>query len=238
MASASDEEWAATEHTVPGVGRRARPRRRGWAVGRHEDADELARAVAAGDAHAALPLLLDRYGRVVYHYCRRMLGNAVEGDDVSQVVFVQAFEVIERRQRVDNMRAYLLGIARYRCLDQLVVRRSAPILVDTDELERMLEREAPRDSPTLDPRMCEALEECLDELDPRSRTVLLLRFQDDLPYAEISLLTGDRPGALRVRVARALRMLRRSLERRNIRFEVPDGEPNLRSGHLVSSATR
>jgi RNA polymerase sigma-70 factor, ECF subfamily len=221
-----DEEWAATEHSAPGVGRCARPRQR--AASCDDATDELARAVAAGDARRALPLLIDRYGLVVYHYCRRMLSDGDDGDDVSQIVFLHAFEVIQRRQPIDNLRAYLLGIARYRCLDRLAVRRSAPILIDAHELERTLDSEALAACPTSDPRMSEALDESLDELDPRSRTVLLLRFQDGLSYAEISQLTGDRPGALRVRVARALRLLRRSLERREIWFDA-DSAPGRRS---------
>ncbi len=220
-----DDEWGATEHTSPGVGHCARPGER--AASCDEGADELARAVAAGDARAALPLLIDRYGHVVYHYCRRMLSDGDDGDDVSQIVFLHAFEVIQRRQSIDNLRAYLLGIARYRCLDRLAMRRCAPILIDTEELERAVEYMAlPDDSLTSDPRLTEALDEALDALEPRSRTVLLLRFQDGLSYAEISQVTGDRPGALRVRVARALRGLRRSLERREIWFEAPDTAPD------------
>ena len=190
--------------------------------------------MAAGDARAALPLLIERYGLVVYRYCRRMLSDRSDGDDVSQIVFIHAFEVIQRRHPIDNLRAYLLGIARHRCLDRLAVRRSAPIPIDTRELERTLESDAPGDCPTSDPRICQALDECLDGLDPRSRTALLFRFHDGLAYAEISRLTGDRPGALRVRVGRALRMLRRSLERRQIRFGAPDSDPSRRSGDPVS----
>ncbi len=44
--------------------------------------------------------------------------------------------------------------------------------------------------------------------------VLLLRFRDQLSSEAISKLTGDRPGSLRVRVARALRALRSGLEKR------------------------
>jgi len=107
------------------------------------------------------------------------------------------------------------------------MRRCAPLLIDTEELERAAECMAlPDESLTSDPRLSEALDEALDELDPRSRTVLLLRFQDGLSYAEVSQLTGDRPGALRVRVARALRILRRSLEEREICFDAPDSAPD------------
>jgi Sigma-70 region 2 len=85
---------------------------------------------------------MQRYGLSVYRYCRRMLGADADGDDVSQIVFMQAFEAIQRRAAVHDAGAWLLGIARNRCL------------------------------------------------------------------------TGDEPGALRVRVARALTALRRCMDRK------------------------
>ena len=171
-------------------------------------------AIRAGDAHAALPLLMDRYGVTVYRYCRRMLGIDADGHDVSQIVFLQAFEWIQRRKPVDNVRAWLLGIARNRCMDRLNNRRRGPLLLDEEELERVTDDDAPGEPPLDDPRAREVLDTCLDSLDARSRAVVLLRFHDELSYDAISRLTGDTPGALRVRVARALTALRRCMERK------------------------
>jgi len=171
-------------------------------------------ALAAGDAQAALPLLMDRHASSVYAYCRRMLGVDADGDDVSQIVFMQAFEAIRRGARVDKVRAWLLGIARHRCLDRLAGRRRGPVLVATEDLERAIDADAPAEAPALDPGASQALDECLDALGARSRVVVLLRFHDQLSYEAISELTGDRPGALRVRVARALPALRGCLEKK------------------------
>jgi RNA polymerase sigma-70 factor (ECF subfamily) len=171
-------------------------------------------ALRAGDAHVALPLLMDRYGVAVYRYCRRMLGLDADGDDVSQTVFMQAFEAIQRRAPVENVRAWLLGIARNRCIDRLNRRRRGPVLVEEEELERATGDDGPREPPPGDPRAREVLDACLDKLDARSRAVVLLRFHDELSYESISRLTGDTPGALRVRVARALTALRHCMEKK------------------------
>jgi RNA polymerase sigma factor (sigma-70 family) len=179
-----------------------------------EDERRVAAALRAGDAHAALPLLMDRYGVTVYRYCRRMLGLDADGDDVSQTVFMQAFEAIQRRAQVENVRPWLLGIARNRCIDRLNGRRRGPLLVEEEELERATDDEGPHEPPLDDPRARHALDDCLDGLDARSRTVVLLRFHDELSYESISRLTGDTPGALRVRVARALTALRRCMEKK------------------------
>jgi RNA polymerase sigma factor (sigma-70 family) len=179
-----------------------------------EDPEELliARHLESGDAGAALPLLMDRHGATVYRYCRRMLGEDADGDDVSQIVFLQAFEAIRKCPRIENVRAWLLGIARHRCLDRLERRKRGPVPVESAELERALDAESNAELLVRDPGTSRALEECLDGLDRRSRAVVLLRFHDQLSYEDIGKLTGDRPGALRVRVARALSALRRCLE--------------------------
>lgn len=184
-------------------------------MGDRDDEDRrIAEAMAAGDARTAVPLLMDRYGERIYSYCRRMLGSDAEADDASQMVFLQAFEAIERRAQVDNPGAWLRGIARHRCLDGIDRRHRDPLLLDEAELQRMIDARAAAGSQLLDPRLQQLLDECLDALDARSRTAVLLRHHDHLSYEEIGGKTGDKPGALRVRVARALRVLRDCLEKK------------------------
>lgn len=182
------------------------------------DPDErrLVAALDARDADVALALLVERHGETVYRYCRRMLGNDADGDDVSQIVFLQAFEGIKGLTRVENARAWLLGIARHRCLDRLRSKRRGLLPVEQETLQSMLDQEAPREASFTDSRARKALDECLDGLEPRSRLVLLLRFHDELSYDEISRLTSDNAGALRVRVTRALPALRDCLESKGV----------------------
>jgi RNA polymerase sigma-70 factor (ECF subfamily) len=186
-------------------------------AGGGDDVDaRLARALAAGRAEEALELMVHAYGDGVYRYCRRVLGSDEEGDDVSQVVFVQAYEALRGGTRIDAARAWLFGVARHRCLDRLKARRRAPLAVEDDALARAVEAAAPAPVELADPRAARALDECLDRLDERSRAAVMLRFHDELAYEEISALTGDRPGALRVRVARALPALKSCLEGKGV----------------------
>lgn len=185
--------------------------------GAAEDAEaRVAEHLAAGRAGAALELLVATHGEAIYGYCRRMLGSDAEGDDVSQIVFVQAYEALRGGTRVAAPRAWLFGIARHRCLDRLKARRRAPVPVADDALSRSVDAAALPPADLTDPRAVRALDECLDRLDARSRAVLLLRFHDELDYEEISAVTGDRPGALRVRVSRALPALRDCLEGKGV----------------------
>jgi RNA polymerase sigma-70 factor, ECF subfamily len=176
--------------------------------GRLEDGEVGGLAGAAASADRTVEALVEAFGEVVFRYCRRMLGDDADADDAAQTVFLQAFEARNSLERVENVRGWLLGIARHRCLDRLRARRRAPVAADELTFGRALEAIAAEPAELLDPRALRALDDCLDALDHRSRAVVVLRYHDQLPYDEIGRLTGDRAGALRVRVTRALAALR------------------------------
>ena len=171
---------------------------------------DLAAALEAGDDALAMEILVKLHGEHVYRYCRRMLGN--DADDISQTVYMQVFADLERLRHVHCTRAWLLGIARHRCLDHLKSIRRRPQFLDHDDLCAIADLHPAASIPATNPRLRQILDARLDDLDPRSRTVLVLRFHHDLSYEEIGALTSDTPGALRVRAVRALAALRRCFE--------------------------
>ncbi len=172
-----------------------------------------------GDAvsvRVQVELLAGEYGQEIYRRCRRMLGTDEAAKDVSQIVFLQAFEELQRGGVIQNPLGWLRKVARHRCIDWLRVDRF--ILVEDDELDRVHEPDTSRFGHLMiiDPLLSKELDLCLDVLDARTRKVLLLRFQEELSYDEISAEVKDRPGALRVRVARALMALRRCLRLKGV----------------------
>jgi RNA polymerase sigma-70 factor (ECF subfamily) len=178
--------------------------------------DGLTAAFAAGDYSLAMELLLLQHADYIYGYCRRFLGNATEAEDVAQTVFAQAFEDLRSLSSPQVAHVWLRGIARHRCVDRLRARRRDFQIVEDSDLCAIVDREPLLVSADSDPRVAQALDECLDRLDERSRVVLVLRFHDELTFEEISKLTHDSPGALRVRMARALPALRRCLEAKGV----------------------
>jgi RNA polymerase sigma factor (sigma-70 family) len=184
--------------------------------GREDGDGGLTAALEAGDLGRAMSLLVELHGAHVARYCRWMLGDDVEGEDVSQTVFVQAFSELARFAEARNVRAWLLGTARHRCLDRLRSQRRGPCLRDEAELRAMMERRAAAPVEGADPREHRALAACLGCLDARTKRLLVMRFHDELSYEEIGARLSDSPGALRVRMARGLVLLRRCLGQRGM----------------------
>jgi RNA polymerase sigma-70 factor, ECF subfamily len=183
---------------------------------REEPGGGVTAALEAGDYGLAMELLLMQHGDCIYGYCRRFLGNTIEAEDVSQTVFAQAFQDLKSLSSPHIAGVWLRGIARHRCLDRLRARRRDFQMIDDSELCAFVDPQPGVVLSDSDPRVGQALDECLDCLDERSREVLVLRFHDELTFEEISRLTHDTPGALRVRLARALPALRRCLEGKGV----------------------
>ena len=181
-----------------------------------EPGDDLIAALDAGNYSVAIEILLMLYGDYIYSYCRRVLGNVTEAEDVSQTVFAQALQDLKDLSGPHVARLWLRGIARHRCMDRLRARRRDFQVIDNGDLCSLVDRQIAIAQGDSDPRIAKALDECLDCLDARSREVLVLRYHDDLSFDEISKLTSDTPGALRVRLSRALPALRRCLEGKGV----------------------
>lgn len=176
---------------------------------------EVLSALERGDHTAALRLLMRDHGTAVYRYCRQMVEDADLADEAHQMTFVQAYEGLPQFAGRSSLRTWLFGIARHRCLDLLKIhrrrRKRFPLM---DELP-----DQPAPVETIEEHLTgrsriSALGQCLRELAPHIRTAVLLRFQQGVTYEEMAVLEGERPATLQARVARALPVLRRCLERK------------------------
>jgi RNA polymerase sigma-70 factor (ECF subfamily) len=180
-----------------------------------EGESEILAAIARGDRDTALRLLMRDYGAAVYRYCRQVVGDGDLADDAHQMTFVQAYEGLARFAGRSSLRTWLFGIAHHRCLDLLKInRRRQKRFPLADELP---DRPAPAE--TAEERLAgrsrlSALTQCLRDLAPHVRAAILLRFQQGVTYEEMANLEGERPATLQARVARALPVLRRCLERK------------------------
>jgi RNA polymerase sigma-70 factor, ECF subfamily len=179
------------------------------------DGDVVA-LIERGESRAALNALMARYGVSVYRFCRQMLRDEALVDDVHQQVFVQAFRDLPRFQQRSALRTWLFGIARHRCLDAIKIQGRRDRRFPLDD-EPGAGDAAPGPSPLDQLSLAElsgALDHCLDELAPATKSAVLLRYREGLPFDEMAGLSNEKAGTLQARVARALPVLRRCLERR------------------------
>jgi RNA polymerase sigma factor (sigma-70 family) len=172
-----------------------------------------------GDPRGALIVLMRAYGDAVLGHCIRALRDRALAEDIRQQTFLEAFRDLPRFQRRSTLRCWLLGIASHRCLDAIKARRRRDARIDSGEEEAVVAAadESPDPSHHVDTeRTSRVLEGCLEGLSEEVRMTVLMKFQHDLSYEEMSPMVNQRPGTLQARVARALPILRRCLETKGV----------------------
>ena len=123
-----------------------------------------------------------------------------------------------RFQGRGNLRGWLFGIARHRCLD---AAKSSRRHSQRYPLDAQAGKNQPDDRPDADgqldqPRRSAVLRQCLQALDTGVRVAVLLRYEEGLAYEEIARMSRELAATIQARVARALPRLRECLESKGV----------------------
>ena len=173
--------------------------------------EELQRLVAQaskGDA-GAFGKLYDLYLDTIYRYVYYKVGVAATAEDLASQVFVKAWEAMPRYQwREIPFSHWLMRLARNAVIDHY---RTAKPRVELDE--GLVSQQPGPQVEYLRRERAKELEAAIWKLPEDQRTVISLRFIEELDYAEVAAITGKSQGALRVTQFRALAALRKILER-------------------------
>jgi RNA polymerase sigma-70 factor (ECF subfamily) len=171
--------------------------------------ESIAAALRRGEA-PALDALHAEYGRTVFAYLARTIGDHASAEDVHQQVFT---ELWERRDGFDPARGrlftWVMTIARSRAIDHLRKRvpeprdtSRDPVASETGDhagpIERLVERWR--------------VAYLLRRIPADEAAILRLRFYDDLTQREIAERTGVPLGTVKMRMIQALERLRTLIE--------------------------
>jgi RNA polymerase sigma factor (sigma-70 family) len=127
---------------------------------------------------------------------RRMLGRE-RAEDAYQETFLRALRAYGRLRNADNLRAWVLTIARRVAVDQLRRREASP----------------PAPEPATDSRPAYAeLGELADDLPRKERAAVVLRYGYDLSYSAIGAALGSSEDAARQATSSGVRRLRRRMQ--------------------------
>jgi RNA polymerase sigma-70 factor (ECF subfamily) len=180
------------------------------------DAQLVARAIE-GDREA-FGDLYERHLAAIYRYIYYRVGEPHEAEDLTEVVFLRAWEALGRYRSGDApLMVWLYRIAhnllidRYRTAKELVpLEEHHPDGALHHQPERVMEvREEHH-------RLAKALQ----QLDPAQQQVLTLRFIAELSHAETATIMGRSEGAVRVLQHRALAALRTMLNGKLAKHEL------------------
>ena len=165
----------------------------------------------------AYALLVERYKGLVHDLVSRMLGDAVEAEDIAQDAFVKAYLSLKDFRGESRFSTWVCRIALNRCKDVLRKQRRAPWTRLRHE-DGPAVTEVPDDQETAVDSMerCERearLHRALARLPVKYREAVVLRHIEGMEFHEIGRVLAIAAGAAKVRAFRGREMLRRILER-------------------------
>jgi len=162
----------------------------------------------AGDERA-FAQLMDRFGARTLGYLRGLVGQAAE--DVQQEVWLAVYRGVAGLANPRAFRTWLFRTTRHRAVDFLRKQKREWELIGDASLESLNGVEPATENSDAD--MTDSMLDALDALAPAHREVCLLRYRDEMSYAEIALVVGCSIGTVRSRLYYAKQQLQNHMRR-------------------------
>jgi RNA polymerase sigma-70 factor, ECF subfamily len=151
--------------------------------------------------------LLDRHQSGVFRVAYRMLGRREDAEDVVQEAFVRAYTKLSECRDREKFGAWVRRIAVNVCLRRF--SRETP----SDDLDEISDgAEDPVEQEVIRRAEMREIQEAVACLPTAYRTILVLRYEEELDLKEIAELLGEQPGTIYTRLHRARKHLARQLE--------------------------
>lgn len=178
----------------------------------------LVKQTLAGD-QSAFEMLVRRYHVPLFNFICHCLGDYDQACDVSQQVFLQLYISMPTLRTGEPLKAWLFQVARNRCLDELRRKRA----IHFSELEASNEDDdlsplaiMPDSSPLPDEiaehhDLQSSLRYAIQNLPPKFRSVVLLRYAGQLSFSEIGHTLNMPEATAKTYFQRARPLLRAAL---------------------------
>ena len=191
-----------------------------------EKTENLAVAVHH-NTDGAVERLVKLHQDSLFGYALRLLQDHFEAEEVTQDTFLRAIRALSSRydeEKCTNLvlRPWLFRIARNLAFDRrrarLPLEASLSGSGDGAEMECPALVGADRGLEKLEQRAL--MERALGKLSSEARDLILLRFMEEMSYSEIAGIVRSGESAVRGKIFRALRKLRKTLEKTGDRNEM------------------
>ena len=179
----------------------------------HAEIDAIIERALAGD-QIGYAELYDRYAASLYRLCYSLLSNEQDAEDILQESFLYAFKNLHRFDSGKaSLKTWLYTIAVSRCRN--TYRRKRFLTVDITQWLGLELKAPPAEAPeaaAIRRDASESISEALQDLSPRLREAIVLRYGQGLTYREISEVMGCPQKTAESRVRLGHQRLKQSLQ--------------------------
>lgn len=153
----------------------------------------------------------DTYADAIYKHCFLHIFSKTRAEDLMQETFLRAWRYAEEGHDIRNLRALLYRIATHLIIDEKRKKKEESLdalLATSDAYEPSFDERAENDKRIFFGETFAKLK----LLEEEERSIIVMRYVDDLEPREIAALIGTSANSVSVRLHRALAKLRNILE--------------------------
>lgn len=179
----------------------------------------LAKLARNGD-RGAFAELVDLYKDKIYHLAYRMLNNKHEAEDAVQETFLRVYTNLHRYDEQQKFSTWIFRIGTNHCIDRLRKRKHSAYSLDAEmpdgegnDYYSMLpgNEETPERQMILSETQIQ-IRKAIDALPEKYKSVVILRYLQDMSLQEISDVLDMPVTTVKTRVHRGREYLRKKLE--------------------------
>lgn len=172
----------------------------------HADVDRATIERVLGGDTEAFAELLQRHQSAVYTHVLRMTRRPEDAMDLTQESFTKAFKYLAHYNPRWAFKTWLMTIATNTTINFIQKRRLQT--VSMEEVAELAAAPVRVGANEVEPAVAEAL----SRLPAKARAMFNLRYQEEMPLAEIGTMLGESLANVKVTLHRARRFLRGELE--------------------------
>ena len=165
---------------------------------------------ARGGDREAFGALVEQYRDNVYRLAYRMCGNAYDADEAAQEAFVAAWRALPNFRGDAKFSTWLYRLTSNAAIDVMRREKRHQTVGDGEMMELADDADSPQETVERTEQQ-EAVQKALSTLSEEYREVLLLRYMEELDYAEIAEVLQLPSGTVKSRINRAKAALKAAL---------------------------
>ena len=184
-----------------------------FALETDSDDSQLVERFQEGDLEV-FDLLYLRYHNRIHGVIRAIISNPEDALDVTQDVFLKAYQGLENFKGASQFYSWLYRITINRCIDYMRQRSKHRVISDDPVSDDVFYGNVANRHPSAPSKAVENeefythLRQAVMQLSPKQREVFILRYREELPLKEIGRKMGRSTGTIKAHLFQAQRNLR------------------------------
>jgi RNA polymerase sigma-70 factor (ECF subfamily) len=177
------------------------------------DDRQLVETIRRGD-NDAFEQLVRRKTTKVYSLCYRIIGNAEDAKDISQLVFIKLWENLDKYDPHFAFDTWLYRMVTNVAIDFLRNKQSRENAVNSNLRLVKTSSDAEQGVVVQRKEIENVFNAVATVLSPKQKTIFVMREMDDLPSSEIAKILGCRESTVRNHLFNARKLMQQQLRKR------------------------